>query len=141
MNLPFFVYGTLKPGGSNYARYLAGHTLEELSASLAGAAIYSPGPFPFLTMEPDLVLPGEVARGALVTVAGRRYAEALPLLDKLEGYTPGGADNLYERLALNVATEAGPRPAWVYVAAAKALRLIRSGRMRRVAGGEWLAGA
>lgn len=135
--LPFFVYGTLKPGGLNYARYLAGRTAEELPAALAGAALFSPGPFPFLTLEPDLVLPGEVAHGALLSVAPAGYAEALPLLDKLEGYTPGGADNLYERVALTVATEAGPRRAWVYVAAARALRLIRGGRMRRVTGGEW----
>lgn len=137
MNLPFFVYGTLKPGHFNYGRYLAGRTVEELPASLAGAAIFSPGPFPFLTLEPDLVLPGDVARGALITVAPEQYAEALPLLDKLEGYREGGGDNLYERLALDVETAGGPRRAWVYVAAARALRLIRGGRMRRVAGGVW----
>jgi gamma-glutamylcyclotransferase (GGCT)/AIG2-like uncharacterized protein YtfP len=137
MQLPFFVYGTLKPGGLNYARYLAGRTVEELPATLAGAAIFSPGPFPFLTLERDLVLPDEVAHGALVAVAPEQYAEALPLLDQLEGFTPGGARNLYERIALEVATAAGPRRAWVYVAAARALRLIRDGRMRRVSGGVW----
>lgn len=141
MILPFFVYGTLKPGGLNYARYLAGRTAEELPATLAGAAIFSPGPFPFLTLEPDLVLPGEVASGTLITLADGEYAAALPLLDKLEGYTPGGGDNLYERVALSVATAGGPRPAWVYVAAARALRLIRGGRMRRVEGGAWAAPA
>lgn len=137
MQLPFFVYGTLKPGGVNYARYLAGRTVEEAPARLAGAALFSPGPFPFLTREADLVLPGDAACGTLIAVAAAHYAEALPLLDRLEGYTPGGGDNLYERVALEVATAAGPRPAWVYVAAARALRLIRAGRMRRVAGGQW----
>lgn len=138
MQLPFFVYGTLRPGGVNYARYLVGRTAEEAPAVLAGAALFSPGPFPFLSREADLVLPGESVRGTLIAVAAAHYAEALPLLDRLEGYTPGGADNLYERLVLEVATANGSRPAWVYVAAARALRLIRGGRMRRVEG-EWLS--
>jgi gamma-glutamylcyclotransferase (GGCT)/AIG2-like uncharacterized protein YtfP len=141
MQLPFFVYGTLKPGGLNYARYLAGRTVEELPAALGGAALFSPGPFPFLTLEPDLVTPGAVAHGALIAVGDAHYAGALPLLDQLEGFRPGGADNLYERIAAEVATAGGPRRAWVYVAAPKALRLIRAGRMRRVAGGVWEPGA
>lgn len=137
MQLPFFVYGTLKPGGSNYGRYLAGRTAAELPASLAGAALFSPGPYPFLTLEADLVLPGDVAQGVLITLASGQYAGSLPLLDQLEGYVPGAGDNLYERVALDVSTAAGLRRAWVYVAAAKALRLIRAGRMRRVQGGVW----
>lgn len=137
MQLPFFVYGTLKPGGLNYTRYLAGRTVEELPASLAGAAIFSPGPFPFLSLEPDLLLPGEIAHGALVAVAPADYPETLRLLDQLEGYAPGGANNLYERVALTVTAAGAPRHAWVYVAALKALRLIRAGRMRRVTGGVW----
>lgn len=139
MQLPFFVYGTLKPGGLNYARYLAGLTVEELPASLPGAALFSPGPFPFLTTEPDLLLPGDVAGGTLITVAPSHYSATLPALDRLEGFTPGGTRNLYERLALDVATAQGPRRAWVYVAGERALRLIRAGRMRRVDGGVWLA--
>ena len=140
MQLPFFVYGTLKPGGLNYTHYLAGLTTEETPASLAGAALYSPGPFPFLTLEPGLATPDELAQGWLIAVAAERYPEILAALDLLEGYSAGGANNLYERIALAVATAGGPRQAWVYVASAKALRLIRAGRMRRVAGGVWEAG-
>jgi gamma-glutamylcyclotransferase (GGCT)/AIG2-like uncharacterized protein YtfP len=138
--LPFFVYGTLRPGGSNYGRYLAGRTLAEVDASLAGAALFSPGAFPFLTLEPDLAAPDAVAHGTLITVAPAQYAAALPLLDTLEGYTPGGDANLYERIATSVLTAGGPQRAWVYIAAPRALRLIRAGRMRRVAGGRWEAG-
>jgi len=137
MQLPFFAYGTLKPGGLNYTRYLAGLTIEETPASLAGAALYSPGPFPFLTLEPGLAAPDELAQGCLIVVAAGRYPDILAALDLLEGYSAGGTNNLYERIALAVATPGGPRQAWVYVASAKALRLIRAGRMRRVAGGMW----
>jgi gamma-glutamylcyclotransferase (GGCT)/AIG2-like uncharacterized protein YtfP len=141
MQLPFFVYGTLKPGGSNYARYLAGRTAQEVPACLAGAALFSPGPFPFLTQEPDLLLPGDRVEGTLVGVLPAQYAAALSLLDKLEGYRPGASDNLYERCVTQVESADGPRRAWVYVAAPKALRLIRAGRMRRILGGVWtLAG-
>lgn len=138
--LPFFVYGTLKPGGLNYALYLAGITLEELSATLVGAAIYTPGPFPFLTLEPDLAAPDEQAHGCLITVMPGRFPQTMAALDMLEGYTAGGANNLYERIVFPVDTPRGPRHAWVYLASAKALRLIRAGRMRRVVGGVWEAG-
>ena len=138
--LPFFVYGTLKPGGRNYTRYLGGRTAQEQPATLAGAVIFSPGPFPFLTREPDLVTPADTAHGFLMTVAAGHYAYALADLDGLEEYVPGRADNLYERIVAEVATPTGPCAAWVYVASPKALRLIRAGRLRRVLDGVWMEG-
>ncbi len=139
MQLPFFVYGTLRPRGVNYQRYLAGATCEETAALLAGAALFSPGPFPFLTTAADLVNVSEAVRGDLIAVDPPRYQAILVALDHLEGFVPGRATNLYERVALEVATANGTRRAWVYVAAQRALRLIRQGRMRRVDGGDWLA--
>lgn len=139
MQLPFFVYGTLRPGGVSYQRYLAGATCEETAALLGGAALFSPGPFPFLTTAADLVGASETVRGELIAVDPVRYPATLVALDRLEGFVPGRATNLYERIALEVATADGARRAWVYVAAERALRLIRQGRMRRVVGGDWLA--
>jgi gamma-glutamylcyclotransferase (GGCT)/AIG2-like uncharacterized protein YtfP len=138
--LPFFVYGTLKPGEENYLRLLAGRTVEELPASLAGAALFTQGPYPFLLTAPELLLPGdELVQGALIAVPPAQYAAVLAELDLLEGYVAGAADNLYERVVCEVATAAGPRRAWVYVVGASALALIRAGAMRRVAGGVWAA--
>lgn len=137
--LPFFVYGTLRPGGVSYQRYLAGATCEETAALLGGAALFSPGPFPFLTTAADLVAATEVVRGDLIVVEPARYAATLTALDHLEGFVPGRATNLYERIALEVATADGARRAWVYVAAERALRLIKQGRMRRIDSGDWLA--
>ncbi len=139
IQLPFFVYGTLRPGGVSYQRYLAGATCEETAALLGGAALFSPGPFPFLTTAADLVSAGEAVRGDLIAVDPARYQATLVALDHLEGFVPGRATNLYERIALEVATADGARRAWVYIAAERALRLIRQGRMRRVVGGDWLA--
>jgi gamma-glutamylcyclotransferase (GGCT)/AIG2-like uncharacterized protein YtfP len=136
--LPFFVYGTLKPGEENYLRLLADRTVEETPATLAGAALFTQGPYPFLLTAPDLLLPGDdLVQGVLIASPPAQYGAVLAELDALEGYVAGGADNLYERVVCEVATAGGPRRAWVYVAGASALALIRAGAMRRIAGGVW----
>lgn len=138
MQLPFFVYGTLRPSGVSYRQYLVGRTSAETPAVLRGAVLFTPGPFPFLTTVPELAAPDDTVRGDLIAVLPAFYPETLAALDRLEGFVNGRATNLYERVALEVETADGPRRAWVYVAAERALRLIRQGRMRRVPGGDWL---
>jgi len=135
--LPFFVYGTLRPGEPNYARLLAGRTASELPATLAGGALFTEGPYPFLVTAPDLARPDELVRGELIAVPAEIYQPVLAQLDELEGYEAGGADNLYERIAIEVDAADGPRQAWVYVAGTAALARIRAGGMRRIPGGEW----
>lgn len=141
MNHPFFVYGTLKPGEPNYARFLAGRTVGEEPASLAGAALYTHGPYPYLVMEPDLAAPDERVVGAVISVADDDYPATLAQLDSLEGYAEGGADNMYERLLVIVEAASGPREAWLYVAGSYALAEIRAGRLRRIPEGNWRSGA
>jgi gamma-glutamylcyclotransferase (GGCT)/AIG2-like uncharacterized protein YtfP len=141
MNLPFFVYGTLKRGEPNYARYLAGHTVAEEPATLPDAALYTAGPYPFLVQTPELVAPGDVVYGSLVSVRPAEYAAVVAQLDDLEGYRPGGMNNLYERLTISVHTAAGRREAYVYVAGAATEHDIRAGLLRKVYGGNWRAGA
>jgi gamma-glutamylcyclotransferase (GGCT)/AIG2-like uncharacterized protein YtfP len=138
MQLPFFVYGTLRPGGVSYQQYLVGRTSAETRAVLRGAALFSPGPFPFLTTAPELATPTDVVRGDLIAVHPAFYPEILAALDRLEGFVAGRASNLYERVALEVETASGAQRAWVYLAAERALRLIRQGRMRRIPNGDWL---
>ncbi|MBX0326521.1 gamma-glutamylcyclotransferase [Oscillochloris sp. ZM17-4] len=138
MNHPFFVYGTLKPGEPNYARFLAGHTVGEEPASLAGAALYTAGPYPYMVREPGLAAPDERVIGALISVADADYAAVMAQLDSLEGYAEDGAANMYERLLVMVETAGGQRPAWLYVAGAEALDHIRAGELRKVEGGNWL---
>jgi gamma-glutamylcyclotransferase (GGCT)/AIG2-like uncharacterized protein YtfP len=137
MHYPFFVYGTLKPGESNYPRLLAGRTLGEEPASLRGAALYTAGPYPFMVTDQDLVAPGERVSGALIGVAEADYAVVMVVLDRLEGYQGTGMPNTYERVLLPVDTAGGPRQAWVYLAGAEALNLIRAGQLRQLSDGNW----
>ncbi|MEI8307473.1 MAG: gamma-glutamylcyclotransferase family protein [Chloroflexales bacterium] len=137
MRHPFFVYGTLKPGEPNYARFLAGRTRGEEAASVIGTALYSAGPYPYLVAEPDLAAPDEQVSGTLISVADDDYAAVLAQLDSLEGYTQGGTNNTYERLLVTVDTTAGPRLAWIYVAGTASLARIRAGDLPKLPGGNW----
>jgi gamma-glutamylcyclotransferase (GGCT)/AIG2-like uncharacterized protein YtfP len=138
--LPFFVYGTLRPGAPNYARYLVGQTASEAPAFLTGAALFTEGPYPFLTTAPDVLRPGDdVVYGTIIALRLSVYELVLADLDRLEGFVEGGAHNLYERVVMEVATSAGPRQAWVYIVGAATLAQIRAGALRYVPGGVWVA--
>jgi gamma-glutamylcyclotransferase (GGCT)/AIG2-like uncharacterized protein YtfP len=132
--LPFFVYGTLKPGQGNYRRLLTGRTVSEVAASLPGAALYTEGPYPFLVWEDE-----STVQGVVITVPAAQYATMLRELDALEDYTPGNGDeNLYERIACEVQTAQGLLRAWVYLAGSRAAARIASGGMHRVPDGNWV---
>jgi gamma-glutamylcyclotransferase (GGCT)/AIG2-like uncharacterized protein YtfP len=137
MNHPFFVYGTLKPGEPNYARFLAGRTMGEELASFAGAALYSAGHYPYLSTERDLAAPDERVSGTLISVADDDYAAISAQLDSLEGYAEGGTNNAYERLLVTVDAADGARAAWIYVAGAEGLARIRAGELPKIPGGNW----
>jgi gamma-glutamylcyclotransferase (GGCT)/AIG2-like uncharacterized protein YtfP len=137
INHPFFVYGTLKPGEPNYARFLAGRTSAEVPASFVGGALYSAGHYPCLVTAPDLVGPDERVLGALISVDDEGYAAIQAQLDSLEGYVEGGADNFYERLLVTVEAADGPRQAWIYVIGAAGLARIRAGELPKVPDGNW----
>ncbi len=137
MQRPLFVYGTLKPGDVNYRAYLDGLMLMQRPASLRGAALYTQGPYPFLVYGDGLATPGESVDGALVLPRPEWYDRVLARIDDLEGYTPGGFANLYERIALEVESNGVAIEAWTYIAGAQTLALIRAGRMRKVLGNVW----
>ncbi|WP_329420390.1 gamma-glutamylcyclotransferase family protein [Streptomyces sp. NBC_01268] len=105
--LPFFVYGTLRPGAYNHDRFLWGRTGAEEDAVLPGALLHDGPGYPF-------VVPGEGrVAGALLTAAPGRYGELLGVLDRLE--EPAG----YERVVREVVRsgDGAYLSAWVYVAA------------------------
>ncbi|MER8047900.1 gamma-glutamylcyclotransferase family protein [Streptomyces sp. NPDC094032] len=106
-DLPFFVYGTLRPGAYNHDRFLLGRTGAEEDAVLPGALLHDGPGYPF-------AVPGEGrVAGALLTAAPGRYGELLGVLDRLE--EPAG----YERVVREVVRSGDGVcvPAWVYVAA------------------------
>jgi gamma-glutamylcyclotransferase (GGCT)/AIG2-like uncharacterized protein YtfP len=104
---------------------------------LSAAALYTAGPYPFLVRAADLVPQNATVFGELIDVNPARYQHILALLDELEDYVPGRADNLYERVELPVQTVDGTRSAWVYVAGAAVEAAIRRGELRLIERGEW----
>jgi gamma-glutamylcyclotransferase (GGCT)/AIG2-like uncharacterized protein YtfP len=135
--LPFFVYGTLKHGESNYGPFLAGRTLSEQPATLAGAALYSAGAYPYLVVEPDLVTSDDYVHGMVMTVQPALYDEVLQQIDRLEDYIPGDPYNEYERITRVAQTPSGAVEVWAYVAGARVLDMIREGHLSRISGGIW----
>ncbi|GAB2985325.1 gamma-glutamylcyclotransferase [Streptomyces pseudoechinosporeus] len=130
--LPFFVYGTLRPGEPNHDLFLLGRTVSEVSGRLPGAVLYEGPGYPYAVEEA-----GGVVCGELITPLPERYGQLLLALDRLEDYAPGDPGNLYERVARDVALGDGTSvQAWVYVAApAVAARLRARGKL--IEGGDW----
>lgn len=132
--LPFFVYGTLRPGERNHDIHLRGSVEAEAPARLSGAVLYEGPGFPYLVEGPE----GAPVRGELITALPSAYDRLLAGLDVLEDYAPGDPRNLYERVVREVTLLDGgvTVPAWVYVAAPRvAARLRASGVV--IGGGDW----
>ncbi|MFF1421760.1 gamma-glutamylcyclotransferase family protein [Streptomyces sp. NPDC058280] len=132
--LPFFVYGTLRPGEHNHDLFLRGRTAGEEPARLEGALLYDGPGYPYAIEAPGTVV------GELVTAAPGAYGELLRVLDELEEYgAPGDPGNVYERAARDVLRADGTTArAWVYFAAPRVAHELRA-RGRLIAGGDWIA--
>jgi gamma-glutamylcyclotransferase (GGCT)/AIG2-like uncharacterized protein YtfP len=132
--LPFFVYGTLRPGEHNHRLFLRGRTAREEPARLEGALLYDGPGYPYAIEAPGTVL------GDLVTAKPGEYGELLAVLDELEEYeAPGDPRNVYVRAARDVLRADGTAVgAWVYFAAPRVARELRS-RGRPIDGGDWIA--
>ncbi len=110
-DLPLFVYGTLRPGLRNHARFLAGRCERARPAVLAGTALHDGPGYPFAV--PD---PAHRVHGDLLAPRPEEYAGVLAALDRLEGCHPDGS-GLYIRIELPVTPAGGdPVSAWVYLA-------------------------
>ncbi|MGW0609915.1 gamma-glutamylcyclotransferase family protein [Streptomyces sp. NPDC002788] len=134
MTLPFFVYGTLRPGEVNHDLFLRGRTRSEEPGRLHGAVLYDGPGYPYAVEEPC----GGAVGGELVTALPQAYGELLAELDRLEEYVPGDPSSLYVRVERKVvrAADGASVRAWVYVAGpAVAGRLRAAGR--RIESGEW----
>ncbi|MEV6111505.1 gamma-glutamylcyclotransferase family protein [Streptomyces sp. NPDC052109] len=133
--LPFFVYGTLRPGEANHDLFLHGRTAAEEPARLPGAALYDGPGYPYAVERPG----GEV-RGELVTARPETYDTLLAALDRLEEYAPGDRRNLYERVARDVVrtTDGTSVRAWVYLAAPRVAAGLRA-TGTPIEGGDWLS--
>ncbi|WBO69382.1 gamma-glutamylcyclotransferase family protein [Streptomyces camelliae] len=132
--LPFFVYGTLRPGEANHDLFLRGRTTAEEPARLPDTALYDGPGYPYAVDAPG----GEV-RGELVTARPESYDTLLTALDRLEEYIPGDPRNLYERVTRPVLRADGTTtPAWVYLAAPRIAAHLRA-TGTRIETGDWLS--
>ncbi|MGW3290651.1 gamma-glutamylcyclotransferase family protein [Streptomyces sp. NPDC001002] len=135
MTLPFFVYGTLRPGEVNHDPFLRGRIHSETPARLTGAVLYDGPGYPYA-----VEAPGGVVHGELVTALPAHYEELLAALDRLEEYAPGDPSNLYERVERGVRCDGGSAGqtvrAWVYVAAPTVAEHLR-GQGKLIESGDW----
>jgi gamma-glutamylcyclotransferase (GGCT)/AIG2-like uncharacterized protein YtfP len=113
--LPFFVYGTLRPKDFNYVAHFQGRTAQELNGFyLPNAALYSLGRFP-ATLETSQA--DRKVWGDLIYIPPQIYSQLRVEIDALEWFTPGATDNWYWRVAREAVSPEGTKiRAWVYVA-------------------------
>ncbi|WJV48847.1 gamma-glutamylcyclotransferase family protein [Streptomyces flavofungini] len=132
-HLPFFVYGTLRPGERNHTAHLAGRITSHTPARLPDTALYDGPGYPYAVETPTA---GPV-HGDLITPHPAAYASVRTALDHLEEYTPGARHNLYERVSREVHCADGTRRrAWVYVAGERLAERLRT-RGVLLPGGRW----
>lgn len=131
--LPFFVYGTLRPGERNHDLFLRGRTRAEEPGRLVGAVLYRGPGYPYAVEDRQGLVHGE-----LVTARPEEYDGLLVALDALEEYAPGDPGNLYERVARDIVRESDGRPvrAWVYLAAPSVAQRLRA-HGRLIDNGDW----
>ncbi|MDH6137708.1 gamma-glutamylcyclotransferase (GGCT)/AIG2-like uncharacterized protein YtfP [Kitasatospora sp. MAA4] len=131
--LPFFVYGTLRPGLLNHARYLAGRCETARPAVLEGAALHEGPGYPYAVLAP-----GQRVHGDLLTVRPADYPQVLAELDLLEECRPDGT-GLYVRVRLPVTVAPGAErvDAWVYLAGPAESARLRAAPAP-IPSGDWL---
>jgi len=110
--LPFFVYGTLRPGEINYRHLLAGRTVSEIPARITGRL--------YQVREEDYpyVLEGDgLVQGEVIEIQPDLYNATLRTIDGLEDYWPEDeAASLYLRRPIETFLENGQNlTAWVYL--------------------------
>ena len=152
--LPFFFYGTLRPGERNYEQLLKGRTRrEENGWWLEGAELYLHAVSSYLHLKPGVTTyqpsgsypymtegKGRVA-GHLVELKPELYDTLLTELDWLEGYSEGAPDeeSEYLRVVREVVHENGTRcQTWVYLGAPHAFAR-EAPYLSRIESGDWLA--
>jgi gamma-glutamylcyclotransferase (GGCT)/AIG2-like uncharacterized protein YtfP len=135
MQLPFFVYGTLRNGQANYSLLLKGLTVCELPARIEGMALYSLRTFPIVVeAEPEQTVCGE-----MMVIHPQHYDRVVAALDHLEGYDPhtDAVSSLYRRVRRQVKLEGGGGAwAWLYLGNRS---LLSEYVHAPIPGGDWLS--
>ncbi len=107
--LPFFVYGTLRPQEANYY-LLKGQTVTEIAAQAFGVELYSLGAYPMAISAPA----DKVIQGTLISVKPDGYSSLLQQLDWLEEVDM--ANHPYQRVIYPIQLNSGATvQAWFYM--------------------------
>lgn len=112
MPLPFFVYGTLRPGGSHHDACFSHQIVSVRTATLTGRLfVHHEGDYPFLVHGRDTVI------GEVIEVAQERWKTVAERLDLLEEYDPDNEeDSLYLRRRMLAVLETGLTvEVWAYL--------------------------
>ncbi|MBW2451383.1 MAG: gamma-glutamylcyclotransferase [Deltaproteobacteria bacterium] len=110
-HLPLFVYGTLRPGGSNFARFLQEHAKRIQSASVSGQIYWHvEGDYPYLVNGPGRVT------GHLIEIDPEVWPNLLAEIDRLEDYDmQNEAESWYVRRRITATLANGQRQTcWTY---------------------------
>jgi gamma-glutamylcyclotransferase (GGCT)/AIG2-like uncharacterized protein YtfP len=131
MQLPLFVYGTLRPGGERY-HLVESYLAAVQPAEMAGLQLWDLGLYPMAIEGMGRV------RGDLLALDPEHYEPVLARLDRVESVDPENPTQpggLYWRARRTVILPGcgGPLPeAWVYLGTAD-----RAMRGRRIQSGDW----
>lgn len=119
-----FVYGTLRPGQSNFD-VVRRYVVSSEPANLRGASMTASS-FPYVWRTSTGTVWGD-----LLVIDPTSTEAALRALDRLEGYAGPGMNNHYDRAAVQVVTNEGRETkAWTYLVdefRASAFAPVRSG--------------
>lgn len=131
---PVLVYGTLRPGGSNYGHFLAGRTTNERTIGLNGFRMLGGQGYPY-------VIKGDAEDkivGTLCDIDPAKYDDVVEGLDFLEGYRGPDEDNHYDRVLIKFTLGNGEVvKAWTYLANRSMVgRIVKN--LPVVEHGDWL---
>ncbi|WP_084106286.1 gamma-glutamylcyclotransferase family protein [Demequina sp. NBRC 110056] len=134
LDLPYLVYGTLRPGGSNVHRVERHGATHEGRVVLTGFTMLdSPRGYPYIT-------PGRADQRIVVDVVRPPASASARLrlrrdLDALEDFVIGGTVNNYERVATAFDDPIEGRRCWGWLYVAGAGALIDG--LPEIASGDW----
>ncbi len=117
LQLPFFVYGTLRLGESNSQLWHDAIALNR-PGILRAALMFDLGPYPMIIETEASEAESAPITGELIDVVSKRYTQILCTLDLLEGVdslNPESDTTLYRRVARDIHLRDGNFvTAWVY---------------------------
>jgi gamma-glutamylcyclotransferase (GGCT)/AIG2-like uncharacterized protein YtfP len=138
VQIPFFVYGTLRSGERGYFQFLWGKTIAEVPAFIEGFSMYLYKDIPYVTPSSNR---GKVY-GELMYISPTNYSEILKAIDEYEEFSPLDKEHSQYIRSLNKVFFEGnddwiqQTDAWVYHAGNEAISHFTERDI--VISGDWL---